>query len=58
MKKINDDRKILSNDEKQKIKDPLESNETSGNNKSAKNLGDGRWEYQGKTYKEEPIGRS
>lgn len=35
-----------------------ETDEFSRNDKSAKNLGDGRWSYQGKIYKEERIGRS
>jgi hypothetical protein len=41
-----------------KIEPTSDSNETSDNSKSAKNLGDGRWKYQGKTYKEQSIGRS
>jgi hypothetical protein len=34
------------------------SSEPSPNNKRIENLGNKRWKYQGKTYKEEPIGRS
>jgi hypothetical protein len=58
MEKTITDKKVVSNDEKQKTKKPLEPNEFSGNDKSAKSLGDGRWKYQGKTYKEESIGKS
>jgi hypothetical protein len=50
----------LANDDKHtfKIKSSQNSNETSGNDKSAKNLGEGRWKYQGKTYKEQSIGKN
>jgi hypothetical protein len=41
-----------------KIKPNSDSNESSDNSKSAQNLGDGRWKYQGKTYKEQSIGKS
>jgi hypothetical protein len=58
MEKIITDKEIELNDEKQKTKKPIESNEFSGNDKSAKSLGNGRWKYQGKTYKEESIGKS
>jgi hypothetical protein len=41
-----------------KIKSDPDPNKSSDNSKSAKNLGNGRWKYQGKTYKEESIGKS
>jgi hypothetical protein len=54
-----DHEKTVSNDKHLfKIKPVPDTNESSGNNKSAKSLGDGRWKYRGKTYKEESIGKS
>ena len=43
------------NDDSSKQED---SGEYAGNDKSAKSLGDGRWSYQGKIYKEQRIGKS
>lgn len=34
-----------------------ESNDSSANNKAARSLGNGRWKYHGKTYKEELLGK-
>ena len=54
----NIDKKIELNDEKKKVAIKKEPDEIAGNDKSAKSLGDGRWSYQGKIYKEERIGKS
>ncbi len=54
----NIDKKIELNDEKKKAAIKKEPDEIPGNDKSAKSLGDGRWSYQGKIYKEERIGKS
>ncbi len=45
------------NEEKEKKIDK-ETDDITGDDKSAKSLGDGRWSYQGKIYKEERIGRT
>jgi len=57
--KVNDPKVEFNNEiqTKETNKSPDTKN-SSDNNKSAKSLGDGRWKYQGKVYKEEPIGRS
>ncbi len=46
------------NEEKNEKKFDKETDDIAGNDKSAKSLGDGRWSYQGKIYKEERIGRT
>jgi hypothetical protein len=51
-KTVNNDKHLI------KTKSNPDTKEPSENNKSAKNLGNGRWKYQGKTYKEESIGKS
>jgi hypothetical protein len=54
-----DHEKSIDHDENTlKLKPKPDTHKSSGNDKSAKNLGDGRWKYQGKTYKEESIGKS
>lgn len=45
-------------DSKFTIGQPPDGPEPSPGNKQIENLGNKRWKYQGKTYKEEPIGRS
>jgi hypothetical protein len=59
MEENNDGLEKVVIDKKHKTdeKQAPESNECSDNGKTSKNLGDGRWEYHGKTYKEESIGK-
>jgi hypothetical protein len=52
------EQEIGRNGEKEKEAIKKETDENPTNDKSAKSLGDGRWSYQGKIYKEERIGRS
>ncbi len=46
------------NEEKNEKSINKETDDIISNDKSAKSLGDGRWSYQGKIYKEERIGRT
>jgi hypothetical protein len=58
MKKNDDSKKVLSSEEiKAKLKQTAipDSISFSGSYKPAQSLGDGRWQYKGKTYKEESL---
>jgi hypothetical protein len=58
MKKNDDSQKVVSSEEvKAKLKKTAvpDSITFSGGYKPAQSLGDGRWSYKGKTYKEESI---
>jgi hypothetical protein len=58
MKKNDDLKKVVSSEEfKAKLIQSAipDSIRFAGNYKPAKSLGNGRWEYKGKTYKEETI---
>jgi hypothetical protein len=55
MKETNDvSKKTVNAEESQSKLKQADLNATS-DNKSAENLGNGRWKFQGKTYKEETI---
>ena len=58
MKKSDDVKKVVSSEEiKLKLKQAAipDSITFAGSYKPAQNLGDGRWQYKGKIYKEEAI---
>lgn len=57
MAKIKDDLKQAENDGKQ-IEPVATPNSNDYSNKHSKSLGNGRWKYQGKTFKEEPLGKA
>lgn len=49
-----DDMKQSENESKQPL-DPATPEPKDFSNKHSKSLGNGRWKYQGKTFKEEPL---
>lgn len=51
-------KEIIADKHKYTVKHPPEPYELSGNGKDSKDLGNGRWKHQGKTYKEEPLGKN
>ncbi len=58
MRKNEESKKVVSSEEvKEKLKKEasLDSITFVGNYRPATNLGDGRWQYKGKTYKEESL---
>lgn len=57
MKETNEELKkgAPKNERPLKAKQPAELNVLFDNYKTAENLGEGRWRYHGKTYKEESI---
>lgn len=57
MAKIKDDLNHTENDAKQ-IEPEAANKPNDYSNKHSKSLGNGRWKYQGKTYKEQPLGKA